>query len=165
LLDVRIRDALRPSAGHDVRLRRARVFAPPRGTRVSGKIEAYRRTGCASTRPHKMSEGVGILRSPNSGCGCPSSSGLLARDEVACPVQAAMESCEAQHDACKLVHIGPIVKPHGCGVAECPVSGSSPGSRHVSLVSTMWMASASRTARRRLTAPLNNTILPQTKVD
>jgi hypothetical protein len=90
-----------------------------------------------------MSEDFRILRSPNSGCGCTSSSGLLARDEVACPVQAGMESCEVQHDAFKLVHIDPFVKPHQCGVAECPASSSSPGSRHVSLVSTMWMASTS----------------------
>jgi hypothetical protein len=148
-LDVRTRDALRPSVGHDVRLRLEWVFAPSRGTRVSGRIEAYRRTGCASTRPHKRSEDWWILRSPNSGCGCTSSPGLLARDEVACSVQAVTESCEVQHGALKLVYIDPFVKPHGRGVAECPASVSSPGSRDLSPVSTMWIASASRGDLRR----------------
>ncbi len=98
------------------------------------------------TRYPKVS---GSCAPPNSGCGCTSSSGLLARDEVACPVQAVTESREVQHGALKLVYIDPFVKPHGRGVAECPASVSSPGSRDLSLVSTMWMASASSVDLRR----------------
>ena len=64
-------------------------------------------------------------------------------------MQAATESCEVQHGALKLVHIDPFVKLHGRGVAECPASGSSPGSRDLSLASTMWMASVSSVDLRR----------------
>jgi hypothetical protein len=91
----------------------------------------------------------GSCVSPNSGRGCTSSSGLLARDDIACAKQATMDWCNAQHDASKLVDLAAFVKLSAGGVAECPVPGRSPGSRQASLVNTMWMASASVADRRR----------------
>jgi hypothetical protein len=47
---------------------------------------------------------------PNSERGRALSSGLIARDKVACPMQAATKLCDAQHDDWMLVHITVIVK-------------------------------------------------------